>query len=198
MSSSKRILGIDYGSKMAGTTVVAHLSDGQVVFNASEKGRDADAMILTLAEELKPTLIAIDAPLSLPGVYTGLAGCSDYFYRDCDRLTKAMSPLFLGGLTARAMKLAAQLRASGIEVIEAYPVKTGKELGLKAFGYREKQPDLVGLFDEFYSETGIDLRAQTGLTGHHIDAAIALYIARQYALDKANELGNLSEGVIYY
>ena len=191
-------MGIDYGSKMAGTTAVAHLSGGQVVFNASEKGRDADAMILALAEELKPTLIAIDAPLSLPGVYTSQAGCTDYFYRDCDRLTKAMSPMFLGGLTARAMKLAAQLRVSGVEVIEAYPVKSGKELGLKAFGYREKQPDLKGLFDKFYSETGIDLREQTRLSGHHIDAAIALFIARQYDLDRANQLGNSSEGIIYY
>lgn len=198
MSSSKRILGIDYGSKIAGTTVVAHLSDGQIVFSASEKGRNADAMILALAEELKPTLIAIDAPLSLPGVYRGLVGCDDYFYRDCDRLTKAMSPMFLGGLTARAMKLSAQLRASGVKVIEVYPVKTGRGLGLKAFGYREKRPELAGLFDQFYSETGIDLREQAGLTGHHIDAAIALYIASQYDLGEANQMGNLSEGIIYY
>ncbi|MCE7994242.1 MAG: DUF429 domain-containing protein [Roseivirga sp.] len=198
MSIEKRVLGIDYGSKMAGTTVVAYMAEGQVNFRASEKKRDADVLILRLADELKPDLIAIDAPLSLPGVYTGLPGCDDYFYRECDRLTRAMSPMFLGGLTARAMKLTARLRDSGIEVIEAYPMKAGKNLGLTDFGYRQKQPDQVKLFGLLYSKTGIDLRNQARLSGHHIDAAIALFIAQQYESGTANTLGNLNEGLIYY
>ncbi len=198
MGTEKRILGVDYGSKMAGTTVVAYMAEGQVSFEASLKGKDADAMVLKLAETLKPDLIAIDAPLSLPGVYTDLSGCEDYFYRECDRLTKAMSPMFLGGLTARAMKLAATLRSWNIEVIEAYPVKAGNDLGLKTFGYRGKQPDLPGLFHQLYSATGIDLRNHNQLSGHHIDAALALHIARQYMAKKANRLGNAEEGFIYY
>lgn len=198
MSTKKRILGIDYGSKMAGTTVVAYMEEGEVNLVASQKGKDADAMIMKLAKELKPDLIAIDAPLSLPGVYTGLPGCDDYFYRDCDKLTKAMSPMFLGGLTARAMKLAARLSALEVEVIEAYPVKAGNEIGLKPFGYRGKQPDLDGLCQQLYSVTAIDLRNQNQLSSHAIDATLALYIAQQYEAGKANQLGNSTEGFIYY
>lgn len=198
MGIEKRILGIDYGSKMAGTTVVAYMAEGRVNFDASLKGKDADAMIIRIAETLKPDLIAIDAPLSLPGVYTGLSGCDDYFYRECDKLTKAMSPMFLGGLTARAMKLAAVLRSWNIEVIEAYPVKAGKGLELKTFGYRDKQPDLPGLLQQLYPATGIDLRQHTQLSGHHIDAVLALHIARQYMAGTASRLGNTDEGFIYY
>lgn len=198
MSTEKTILGIDYGSKMAGTTVVAQMVEGQVNFWASEKKRDADAMIQSLVEELKPNLIAIDAPLSLPGVYTGLPGCADYFYRECDRLSGAMSPMFLGGLTARAMKLAARPRADGSEVIEVYPVKTGNDMGLKEFGYRQKEQDQIKLLESLYLKTGIDLRKHDQLSGHHIDAAIALFIGQQYASDVANKFGNLNEGFIYY
>ncbi|GAB5523586.1 MAG: hypothetical protein Roseis2KO_14580 [Roseivirga sp.] len=198
MSTGKRVLGVDYGSKMAGTTVVAYIVEGQVSFEASQKGKDADVMIMKLAETLKPDLVAIDAPLSLPGVYTGLSGCDNYFYRECDKLTKAMSPMFLGGLTARAMKLAASLRLQTIEVIEAYPVKTGNNLGLKTFGYRGKQPDLPGLFEQLYSVTGMDLRSHDQLSGHHIDAALALHIAQQYIAGTVSRLGNAQEGLIYY
>lgn len=198
MRTGKRIFGIDYGSKMAGTTVVAYEAEGQVIFSSSAKGKDADLMILSLVEELNPDLVAIDAPLSLPGVYTGIEGCSDYFYRECDKLTKAMSPMFLGGLTARAMKLAAKLKAEGIQVIEAYPVKAGNDLGLKRFGYRDKQPDLDGLFRELHLKTGIDLCRYEKLNGHQIDAALALHIGRKYAADQAGMLGSLPEGIICY
>lgn len=198
MSIEKTVLGIDYGSKMAGTTVVAFMVEGQVNFRTSEKKRDADVMILSLVEELKPNLVAIDAPLSLPGVYTGLSGYTDYFYRECDRLTGAMSPMFLGGLTARAMKLAARLRADGSKVIEVYPVKTGNDLGLKEFGYRQKEQNQIKLLESLHSKTRIDLRNHDQLSSHDIDAALALFIARQYASDAVNRLGTLDEGFIYY
>lgn len=198
MGTDKRILGIDYGSKMAGTTVVAYMVENQVTFLSSEKGKDADAMILRLSEELKPDLVAIDAPLSLPGVYTNQAECTDYFYRECDKLSKAMSPMFLGGLTARAMKLAAKLRDWDIEVIEAYPVKTGNDLGLKAFGYRSKQSDSTGLVHSINEKTGIDLTRYAKLSSHQVDAALALHIGRLQATDRACKLGSLPEGIIYY
>lgn len=194
----KRVLGVDYGSKMAGTTVVAFRSGDQVEFKSSLKSKDADAMLFNAVEELTPDLVAIDAPLSLPGIFTGLAGCDDYFYRKCDKLTKAMSPMFLGGLTARAMKLAAQLRAMGVEVIEAYPVKAGVDMGLKAFGYRTKAQEDEKMLQLLLKQTGIDLTEHHTLSGHHIDAALALFIAERYCQDEANHLGELPEGLIYY
>jgi predicted nuclease with RNAse H fold len=198
MSNSKTILGVDYGSKLAGTTVVAFIAEGGVKMKAAVKGQDADNMLLELCREHKPSLVAIDAPLSLPGVFTGVTDCQDYFYRACDKETKAMSPMFLGGLTARAMKLAAQLRLMGTEVIEAYPVRLGQQLGLGAFGYRKKEPNLKAILDALEQQTGMDISEVSGLTGHHIDAALALHIGNRYISGQAECFGKQEEGIIYY
>lgn len=198
MSKSKTIWGVDYGSKLAGTTVVAFLAGADVKMKAAVKGRDADKMLLELFREHKPSLVAIDAPLSLPGVFTGVRGCQDYFYRACDKETKAMSPMFLGGLTARAMKLADQLRLMGTKVIEVYPVRLGQQLGLDTFGYRKKEPNLKALLAALQQQTGLDISEVHGLTGHHIDAALALHIANKYISGRAECFGRQEEGIIYY
>lgn len=58
------ILGIDYGSKMAGTTVVALMrKHDEVELIQSQKNQDADKMILDLVNSLKDVwLVFIDAP----------------------------------------------------------------------------------------------------------------------------------------
>ena len=197
MKVEKSVFGIDYGSKMAGTTVIAYLDGKALKWLASEKKKDADQMILSAITLHQPDLIAIDAPLSLPGVYTGLKDCEDYFYREADRETKAMSPMFLGGLTARAMKLKAQVMDA--QFIEVYPVKTGRELGLEAYGFRSKEVNIPAILEALSKLTGwaID-ESDTSVTGHHIDAALALYTGLRYAQDKADSFGNLEEGLIYY
>ena len=111
------IFGVDYGSKMAGTTVVAVARERQIDLLQSGRKQDADAWLLETAVAQQPDHIFLDAPLSLPGVYRHLPGRSDYFYREADRELQAMSPMFLGGLTARAMQLHERLRA-------AYPIGT--------------------------------------------------------------------------
>ena len=56
-------LGIDYGSKTSGFTAMAsYCSSGEVQIFQSTKGKDADAWILSLIDELKPQSVAIDAP----------------------------------------------------------------------------------------------------------------------------------------
>lgn len=199
MDVEQKVWGIDFGSKLAGTTVVAYAVGGQLHFKTSAKKQDADEMIRQLAWEHRPALIGIDAPLSLPGVYTAKPGFDDHFYRLCDKETKAMSPMFLGGLTARAMKLAGILQAHGTELIEVYPVYTGTELGLKAYGYRSKTPDLGKITDALTAHSGLSLGADSyKLTGHHIDAWLALITTRNYQQGKAQQAGAAAEGLIYY
>ena len=82
---------------------------------------DADAFIHSEAIHLKPRMIFIDAPLSLPGIYWLGNGFRDHFFRQCDKEMNAMSPMFLGGLTARAMRLKAELKSTGCKIIETYP-----------------------------------------------------------------------------
>ncbi len=193
----EKVWGIDYGSKMAGTTVVAYLEKNELKWLASEKKKDADRMIIDAVASQKPDLIAIDAPLSLPGVYTGIPDFNDHFYRVSDRETKAMSPMFLGGLTARAMKLKAQLPA--VQFIEAYPVKTGKELGLQDLGFRTKEADQEQILNAISKLTGWSIdSANSAVSGHHIDATLALLIAQRYLQNTANRMGHPEEGLIYY
>ncbi len=191
MKSITEVCGIDYGSKLAGTTSICYRENDEIRFVRSAKKQDADKMILDFCNEFMPALIAIDAPLSLPGVFQGLAGFEDYFYRRSDKELKAMSPMFIGGLTARAIKLKNQLR--DVEVIEAYPVFRGKQLMLTEFGYRTKTPDYPSILKKlgFPSNTNI-------LSSHDLDALITLEIVERYSRGEAKSVGDELEGLIYY
>jgi len=112
-------IGIDFGARTAGTTVVCHRKRGLFHFQRCGKGEDADAWLEECVQRMAPRAIYIDAPLSLPGAYFGRGG--DHFFRKADRMAGGMSPMFLGGLTARAMRLAERWRSQGTEVFEVYP-----------------------------------------------------------------------------
>lgn len=113
------LIGIDFGARTAGTTVVCRRERGLFHFSRCAQGEDADTWLDNEVRALAPQAIYIDAPLSLPGAYFGKG--NDHFFRQADRLAGGMSPMFLGGLTARAMRLAQRWRASGMEVHEVYP-----------------------------------------------------------------------------
>ena len=67
--AGKTIVGIDYGNKYAGTTVICYNSRHKIKFVQSSKNADADSFLLNELAYLHPDLIMIDAPLCLPGVY---------------------------------------------------------------------------------------------------------------------------------
>ena len=119
MDADRGHVGIDFGARSAGNTVVCVREKGLFRFHRSAKDSDGDAWLRSLIDELRPAGIYIDAPLSLPGVYTGRG--HDHFFRAADRQAGGMSPMFLGGLTARAMALASAWKSAGIAVHEAYP-----------------------------------------------------------------------------
>lgn len=188
------IIGIDYGSKLAGTTVIAYDLGQGICLERSHKKQDADQMIIDFVKDNKVDVVGIDAPLSLPGVYTKLKGFEDYHYRVCDRELKAMSPMFLGGLTARAMKLKKDLEEMNVQVFETYPVMTGKNLLLVDFGYRTKNPDYSAMITAL-EKFGIRLAPQTKIiASHDLDSILALHSV----LRIGESSGNPSEGLIYY
>jgi uncharacterized protein len=184
-------VGIDFGAKTAGTTVIAWLEAESICFAASKKNADADECVLATLRSIAASnqahrarlvslassadsassasyvssapahelCVCIDAPLSLPGVFTGLAGCDDYFYRASDRALRAMSPMFLGGLTARAMRLANHSASrlarraaqreheqndehGHIHFYETYPAEAARRLALKEVGYKQHLRDI--------------------------------------------------------
>lgn len=188
------IAGIDYGAKLAGTTVIAWMQDDRVRFASSLKGKDADAFLLSWVKEYQPVRLFLDAPLSLPGKYRGLAGCDDYFYREADKTLRAMSPMFLGGLTARAMQLAAYLQSEGIQVQETYPSHLSKLLDLNELGYKKDKADIdivAGALATQLSCTIPDLP-----DWHHVDATLALLSGLRYLSGNAYTFGGVEEGVI--
>ncbi len=190
------IFGIDYGSKLAGTTSIAFKQNGAICIRACEKKKDADVFILNCAKELRPKTVYIDAPLSLPSVYGGNG--TDYFYRKCDTEVQAMSPMFLGGLTARAMRLKSQLVSTlNIDVFECYPkayvVKFSELLALYNIKNVASLPSFLETFKLRHLSTSVECK-----TWHQMDSLIAYKIGLNHQSGQAEIKGDPSEGQIIY
>lgn len=195
------VVGIDFGAKMAGTTVLAVFDNAEVAFICSKKGSSADLLVRSTLSKGGPGTIAIDAPLSLPAVYrdnyvarSGAEG-SDYHFRACDKALGAMSPMFLGGLSARAMELSAWLRGKNFEVVETYPRASALRIGLDHTGYKNDGASVVRCADAISEECGFTLQ-RTPVTWHEIDALLALSSAIRHREGKCQSYGSLEEGLI--
>ena len=191
-------LGIDYGSKTSGFTAAAsYSSTGTVKVYQIAKGKDADAWLLNFIHDLKPKNVAIDAPLSLPGVFIDPSSFNNYHYRACDRITGAMSPMFLGGLTARAMQLSAKLKALKIEsVIETYPKMVCGTLGLDMTRYKKDSAYLEELnFVDYLQNAQLEHDVKNW---HQWDALMALLACLKHKNGTAEAVGNPLEGIIYF
>lgn len=169
--------GIDYGSKMAGTTVICFTAGQELQFSAVPPKKNADDWIVEWVETNKPATVFLDAPCSLPGIYRGLPTFRDYHYRQCDRILGAMSPMFLGGLTARAMRLVEELSAFQAEVVEVYPgallrqlqLAKGAEAPYKKGKVMQEWMNIIQAQVPTYS---IDWPKKE-TTWHHVDAVLA-------------------------
>lgn len=196
-SEELNIAGIDYGSKLAGTTVIAHLKDGIVSFSSSTKKKDADQFLLAWIDHHKPEALFLDAPLSLPGVFRSLEGYDDYFYRAADRAVGGMSPMFLGGLTARAMRLSQLIQAKGVEVVEIYPSKLAEIYELKAINYKKKKIDLLPNIAHFRTiHPHLNFKQDDILSWHHFDALLALASGIRFSKQEHMVFGKEEEGTI--
>lgn len=187
------LIGIDYGSNLAGTTVVAYLDNSQKIhFFSSEQKKPADDFLKTKLKELAATSIFLDAPLSLPNAYFGKG--TDYFFRACDKELKCMSPMFLGGLTARAMRLKSEL--AHIKFIETYPAWHARRLNLKALEYKKKLANIPAVLQVIQQETAAIALPENLPNWHHVDALLALLSAIRFQENKHETFGDVSEGQI--
>lgn len=192
------VIGVDFGSKLAGTTAIAFLDDHQSITTLqSEKKKDADAFVNSfISNQVDELSIYIDAPLSLPGVFAGIPGYSNYFYRRCDQEVQAMSPMFLGGLTARAMKLKAESGTSRVSFFEAYPKLMAKEIGLIELGYKKTVDNLQATLERISNQSGYTLK-KTINSWHELDAILALLIGLRHEAGGGIVYGDSDEGLIY-
>ncbi len=195
MIFDKSIAGVDFGAKMAGTTAVTLLDGDQLVFMQSAKGKDADQWLVNIVTQYNISKVYIDAPLSLPGAYFGIG--NDYNFRQSDIELNAMSPMFLGGLTARAIKLNATLSKLQVQCTEVYPG-----------GFIRQNHDLKMLYDKKKLTTILPLLDQ--LNGflphqlleypqnyHQLDSLICWFIGYKHITGSALSVGNPSEGLIW-
>jgi predicted nuclease with RNAse H fold len=188
--------GIDFGSKMAGTTAIAWIDkDKNIHTLESEKNKDADAFLVDCLLQNNITKIGIDAPLSLPKGLYNLDNDLNCFYRDSDRELGAMSPMFLGGLSARAIQLYKTLTKKGITVFETYPAAFVKHENLQNF-YNKKNSKLIVEFSDNLSQK-IPFQLPETKSWHVIDACICLSIVLKIELGTANFAGEKHERIWY-
>jgi predicted nuclease with RNAse H fold len=181
--------GIDYGAKLAGTTAICFAKNGHLHLAQSAKKQDADAWLRRLVAEQKPSAVFMDAPLSLPGVYFGTG--ENFHYRQCDQLLGAMSPMFLGGLTARAM----QVRAGFLETpfYEIYPAQLVRTLLPDQPFYKN---DLPSFLEKLAEKLPLPFAKQPE-NWHQVDAALAWLTGWRHGQGEALKFGEEIEGLIW-
>lgn len=184
-------LGIDYGAKLSGNTVVCLEQNKKLQFIQCEKKKDADQFLARVFNDLSIKQIFFDAPLSLPAAYFGKG--DNFHYRLCDQETSAMSPMFLGGLTARAMKLKSEF--SELEFHETYPSYFVKKLLNSPSSYDKKSKNLSD-FTDLLSKTFNVKFDKAPENWHQIDAAICWISGKRYNNQEQMTVGRASEGVI--
>jgi predicted nuclease with RNAse H fold len=194
----KTIAGIDFGSKLAGTTVVAlGEPDGCPELFPCAPKKDADRFLKELLLRERPGMVFIDAPLSLPGVYRFPDRYADYFFREADRALRAMSPMFLGGLTARAMQLKDLLANEGISAVETYPGYLAEILGLKDLGYKGKSDQIEPVQEALRSAFPALTPLPRCRNWHEIDALLAFCAGVRWTKGQHLEFGLEEEGRIF-
>ncbi len=218
------LFGIDFGAQMAGTTVIAHFSEASqhISLIASVKKQSADALLKQYFHEVFHRenittegasilhIVSIDAPLSLPRVYTTATKNNpdedDYLFRHADRELSAMSPMFLGGLTARAMRLTAFLQTNKIlsnaqtnlTILETYPAAQARRLGLKELDYKGEKARIGRVCEQLQQEFPCALPPQEEIqTWHHVDALLCLCASLRFARKQHETYGDAEEGQIF-
>jgi len=188
-------LGIDYGAKLAGTTAICFEQSGQLQILQSGKKKDADKFVQGMIAQLQPNAIFIDAPLSLPLAYFGEG--DNYFYRACDKALQGMSPMFLGGLTARAIKLSKPYEKVGIPFFETYPAQIVKHyLADITTGYKKQQVFLADFCEILSQQLPYDF-AEIPANWHQVDSVLAWWAGWRYKNESVKVYGSEKEGLIY-
>jgi predicted nuclease with RNAse H fold len=188
-------VGIDLAGSPARRTGFCLLGPG---FRTRTRVLGDDAEILAEVAAVAPTLVAIDAPLSLPRGRRSLDVPGPPHLRACDRELQRLGlrffPVTLGPmrlLTRRGMTLAATLASRGIRAIEAYPGGAQDLLGIprKGAGTERLRTALLRLgFTGSVEDPAI--------THDELDAILCAYTGREHLAGRSLVLGDPAEGTL--
>ncbi len=208
-----RVAGIDLAAGR-GITAVALLTEDDPPSHVAEFARPVatDAEIVALLGVAAPTIIAIDAPLTLPAsVQAALFGAPlpevERVYtraaeRDAVWGRLGVRPLpvsFLGGLTLRALVLVARLRLAmpDTRIIEVFPTGTLRALGLPPPPGRKTAPAArAAAYELLARHIRLLPPAPEPLGADVLDALAAAYTAWLHRRGDTLAVGDASEGQI--
>lgn len=145
----------------------------------------SDDEILFETFKARPTVVAIDAPLTLP-----IRGVTRKADRDMHRHGyHVLPPLYpaMKALTYRGIGLAQKIRVECIEVIEVHPASTRRALSMPIRDWEEVQ--------RIFVEIGVKV-SEKPLTAHQIDAVTAALTAYLHIKGDEEKIGDNIEGYI--
>ncbi|MBC7218755.1 MAG: DUF429 domain-containing protein [Hadesarchaea archaeon] len=174
-----KVIGIDLAGLEVNPSGFAILVGKKI----TAKTLHTDGEILEHCTIIRPTVIAIDAPLSLPRRGN---------LREADlslikRGFRVFPPKFGGmkSLTTRGIRLARKIRKNKIDVIEVHP----RTSGLIISGTDDRKKWMEELKQRGYEFNG-------GTSRHEIDAALAALTGSLYLKNKTEKIGTPQEGII--
>ncbi len=164
------------------------------------KAKTAEAFstedVLQRTRDSKPSVVAIDAPLSLPPGRKSIEDRTGEHLRESDRelLRRGIKffPITLGPmrkLTARGIELRRILEGEGFRVIEVYPGGAQDMLGIS----RKRQGlDRLKMGLEDLGIKGI----HTAVSDHELDAVTCAYVGKLFLEGKAVRYGPAQDAII--
>jgi len=195
-TKSKVFFGVDLAGRVDEATGVAALSDKrELIFVNTVK---PDIAIRNYIAYHRPSLVGIDAPLSIPSGRYGT-----YASRKCDRdLTILGIPAFatsmLAQLTFRAMTIKKALSPK-YDAIEVYPQATKVRLGLVMHSSKKTAEDAREALQTKLSRfvKNMPRTSKILLSDDELDAIIAAYTALLHHCNLTEGIGDTQEGLIY-
>lgn len=184
------ILGLDLAGSPRRPSCLCFLVGRKVSTQLAYENKE----ILFLIKKNKPSLVAIDAPLTLP--IPRSEGDKKIYLRVCEEeLKRRRIPFFpptlsqMRQLTRRGMWLSQKIKAMGIKVIEVYPGAAQDIWGLPR---SRRRPDGLRLGLKKMGLTGLNEK----MTADELDAVTSALVGYYYLLGKTEEIGDPEEGKI--
>lgn len=186
-------VGVDLAGSFRRPTGLCSLNDELIAeFTTVYK----DSEIIKFIEDVKPNVVAIDAPLSLPRGRKSLNDKGGPHLRSCDKellkLKIKFFPITLGPmrkLTERGIKLANELKEMGFKVIEVYP---GAAQDVLLISRKSNLDSLRKGLIELKIKGKIEKANE-----HELDAITAALVGLMFLESKVIALGDPEEGLLY-
>ncbi|MCX7972891.1 MAG: DUF429 domain-containing protein [Candidatus Aminicenantes bacterium] len=186
------IMGIDLAATSKRPTGICFFQEMMISTRLIYKNRE----ILLLIREKKPSLVAIDAPLSRPIFSVARKEKRHLALRKCEEDLKSRRLRFLPlnfksmkQLMRRGIHLRRKIESLGIKVIEVYP-GAAQDIWKLPRSRRNSSKLLLGL--KRFGLQGL----REKMTPDELDAVTAAFVGYYYFLGKAEEVGHPQEGLI--